>query len=216
MHFEIFVEDSSGELLVSTLLPKILGENGACHTWHTHKYKGIGRLPKDLAPKTDANKRILLDHLPRLLRGLSKKPGVDWIVVLMDTDGRDCARFLTELVDVAKECGVESKTLFRLAIEEIESWYFGDRVALLAAYPRAKLKILNAYRQDSICGTWEKLADATYSGGIAEIKRRGWPTSGALKHEWAGRIGPLLEPSRNSSPSFRKFRDGLHRISKSD
>lgn len=48
MHFEILVEDASGELLLSALLPKILGENGTSNTWRTHSYKGIGRVPKDL------------------------------------------------------------------------------------------------------------------------------------------------------------------------
>ena len=45
MHFEILVEDASGELLLGSLLPKILGKNGNPHTWRTHAYKGIGRVP---------------------------------------------------------------------------------------------------------------------------------------------------------------------------
>ena len=48
MHFEILVEDTSGELLLGSLLPKILGKNGDSHTWRTHAYKGIGRVPRDL------------------------------------------------------------------------------------------------------------------------------------------------------------------------
>ena len=72
MHFEILVEDSSGELLLCALLPKILGENGTSHTWRTHSYKGIGRLPRDLKGKTDPSKRILLDRLPKLLAGYGR------------------------------------------------------------------------------------------------------------------------------------------------
>jgi hypothetical protein len=53
MHFEILVEDASGELLLSALLPKILGENGDAHTWRTHAYRGIGRVPRDLRGKPD-------------------------------------------------------------------------------------------------------------------------------------------------------------------
>jgi len=64
MHVEILVEDASGELLINSLLPKILGNNGDKHTWKTHAYKGIGRVPKDLRGKTDPWKRIILDQLP--------------------------------------------------------------------------------------------------------------------------------------------------------
>jgi hypothetical protein len=83
---------------------------------------------------------------------------------------------------------------------------------LLAAYPRAKKDVLGRYMQDSICGTWELLADAVYPGGSAAIRGAGWPLPGQVKHEWAEQIGPFLEIERNKSPSFRKFRDGLRRL----
>jgi len=102
--------------------------------------------------------------------------------------------------------------MFRLAIEEMEAWYFGDREALLQAYPRARKDALDRYVQDSVCGTWELLADAVYQGGSKKVKAAGWPLPGQLKHEWAGRIGPLLVVDRNQSPSFGKLRDGLRRL----
>jgi len=37
-------------------------------------YKGIGRLPKNLKGTSDPSKRILLDQLPKLLRGYGKMP----------------------------------------------------------------------------------------------------------------------------------------------
>ena len=114
---------------------------------------------------------------------------------------------------MAEDCGVlPDNIMFRLAIEEIEAWYFGDRGALLAAYPKAKPDVLGRYVQDSICGTWELLADAVFKGGMAAIKKDGWPLSGQVKHEWAKKIGPFMNPDRNMSPSFRKFRDGLRRL----
>jgi hypothetical protein len=109
-------------------------------------------------------------------------------------------------------CTPAPATLFRLAIEEIEAWYFGDRAAVLAAYPRAKLGMLGKYVQDSVCDTWELLADALYTGGAAAIKRKGWPLPGQLRHEWAVKIGPLMNPDRNISPIFGKFRDGLRHL----
>jgi hypothetical protein len=212
MHIEILVEDSSGEKLLQVLLPKLIGVQGDPHTWRLHTYKGIGRIPFGLATKTDAAKRILLDQLPKLLRGYGKTPGIDAVVVVLDADKRECSEFLSELKAVAIACQPAPVTLFRLAIEEIEAWYFGDRDALLAAYPRVKLNILDKYFQDSIIDTWELLADAVYPGGFAAIKKTGWPLPGQIKHDWAIKIGPLMNPDRNKSPSFRKLRDGLRQL----
>ena len=99
-----------------------------------------------------------------------------------------------------------------MAIEEIEAWYLGDRSALTTAYPQAKLKALDSYVQDSVCGTWEVLANAIHPGGAVAVKRAGWPLPGQLKHEWAERIGPLMDIENNASPSFRKLRDSLRRL----
>lgn len=213
MHIEILVEDSSGKTLLEKLVPKILGEWGQSHSWNIHHYKGIGRIPRGLTTQGDPAKRILLDQLPRLLRGYGSKPGIDAVVVVMDSDRRNCADFLSELKALAATCHPSPNTLFRLAIEEVEAWYFGDRTALLAAYPHAKTCVLDSYTQDSVCGTWEVLADAVYAGGATGIKKKGWPLPGQVKHEWAEKIGPLMDVEHNASPSFCKFRDGLQRIS---
>ncbi|MDP1681999.1 MAG: DUF4276 family protein [Burkholderiales bacterium] len=212
MHIEILVEDSSGEKLLQVLLPQFLGPQGEPHTWRLHAYKGIGRIPPGLVTKADPTKRILLDQLPKLLRGYGKTPGIDAVVVVLDTDKRDCAAFLSELKAATDVCNPAPTILFRLAIEEIEAWYLGDQDALLAAYPRAKRDVLGKYVQDSVCGTWELLADVVHSGGSAAIKKAGWPLPGQVKHEWAEKIGPLMDPERNISPSFGKLRDGLRRL----
>lgn len=209
MHIEFLVEDSSGEKLLAQLLPHILGEQDAPHTWRLKAYKGIGRIPQGLSVKADPAKRMLLDQLPRLLQGYGKTPGIDAVVVVLDTDQRDCKKFLKELKSVAAGCNPAPRTLFRLAIEEMEAWYLGDREALLKAYPRAKRDVLDRYVQDSACGTWELLADAVHAGGVAAIKKAGWPLPGQIKHEWAEKIGPFMSLNQNASPSFGKFRDGL-------
>jgi hypothetical protein len=212
MHIEILVEDASGGKLLEAVLPKLLGEQGEPNTWRVHSYKGIGRIPRNLDAGGDPAKRILLDQLPKLLRGYGRTPGIDAVVVILDSDQRDCADFLTELTTLATACNPPPNTLFRIAIEEMEAWYFGDRQALAKAYPKAKIDILNRYKQDSVCGTWELLADAIYPGGSAAIKKTGWPLPGQVKHEWAERIGPLLDLDRNVSPSFGKLRDGLRHL----
>lgn len=212
MHIEFLVEDSSGEKLLAQLLPRILGEQGELHTWRLKAYKGIGRIPAGLVGKADPAKRMLLDQLPRLLQGYGKTPGIDAVVVVLDTDRRDCRDFLQELTALVQGCNPAPRTLFRLAVEEMEAWYLGDREALLKAYPRAKREVLDRYVQDSACGTWELLADAVHAGGVAAIKKAGWPLPGQIKHEWAERIGPFMSLDNNASPSFGKFRDGLSRL----
>lgn len=212
MHLEFLIEDSSGEKLLQTLLPKFLGAQGSRHSWRLHSYKGIGRIPKGLTKGGDPAKRILLDQLQGLLRGYGRTPGIDAVVVILDSDRRDCRDFLSELKAIADRCDPPPNAMFRLAVEEMEAWYFGDESALLQAYPKAKKEVLNRYTQDSVCETWELLADAIYSGGSVAIKKAGWPLPGQVKHEWAENIGPLLDPDRNSSPSFGKLRDGLRRL----
>ena len=213
MYIEILVEDSSGAMLLEVLLPQLLGPQGDANTWRVHAYKGIGKIPQGIGKKADPAKRILLDQLPKLLRGYGKTPGIDAVVIVLDTDKRDCVAFLAELKAVIDDKMVVPDTMFRLAIEEIEAWYFGDRDALLAAYPRARQDVLRQYVQDSVCDTWELLADAVYLGGASAIKKAGWPLPGQVKHEWAKKIAPLMEPDRNVSPSFCKFRDGLRQLS---
>jgi hypothetical protein len=212
MHIEFLVEDSSGERLLSQLIPQILGEQNEPHTWRLKAYKGIGRIPPGLSAKADPAKRMLLNQLPRLLQGYGKTPGIDAVVVVVDSDRRDCKEFLHELKSLAEGCHPAPHTLFRLAIEEIEAWYLGDRAALLKAYPRAKREVLDRYVQDSVCNTWELLADAVHIGGTAAIKKAGWPLPGQIKHEWAEKMGPLMDLNHNESPSFGKFRDGLSRM----
>ncbi len=206
------MEDSSGKKLLEEILPKFLGKQSAPHTWRIHSYKGVGRIPKDLNARGDPRKRILLDQLPRLLGGYGRTPGIDAVVVVLDSDGRDCTNFLSELKSLAENCEPAPNILFRLAIEEIEAWYLGDKQALRDAYPKVKDDVLGRYNQDQVCETWELLADAVYPGGAAAIRKAGWPLPGQIKHEWAEKIGPRLDPGRNLSPSFCKLRDGLRRL----
>lgn len=209
MHIEVLVEDSSGAALMGHLMPKLLDEAAQIHTWRIHPYKGVGRIPKKMTGRTDAAKKTLLDNLPRLLEGYGRTPGYDAVLVLVDTDNRNVPAFKRELQAVVANCLYAPKTVFGLATEEVEAWYFGDQEALLQAYPRADKKVLSKYKLDSICGTWEMLADALVKGGATTVKSQGWQRAGELKHEWANRIGPLMNVERNQSPSFAATRKGL-------
>ncbi len=214
MHFEILIEDASGKIVLDIILEKILGTHGQDHTYRTISYKGIGRLPRDLRKKADPKKRILLAQLPRLLQGYGKAH-LDYpsaVIVVVDLDNRDCTSFKSELIAVLDSCNPKPITLFRIAVEEGEAWLLGDLKAVRTAYPQAKASVLNNYHQDSICGTWEKLADAIYQGGSQELKSLGWPNAGLAKCEWAKKIAPHLDVNNNCSKSFQVFRDGIRNL----
>lgn len=208
MHFEILVEDQSGKKMLDEIVPRIIG---TAHTFRVLPYKGIGRIPKGMKPGSDADKRILLDQLPRLLRGHGKTfagygPNYPAAVVLVcDLDGRCLHNFRQELLNVLNACCPRPETRFCLAIEEGEAWLLGDRNAILAAYPNARLSVLDGYVQDSICGTWEVLADAVHPGGSSVLVAAGWRAAGAAKSEWATTVSPHLDVENNASPSFQYF-----------
>lgn len=71
---------------------------------------------------------------------------------------------------------------------------------------RVKNGALNRYEHDSICGTWELLADAIYPGGSSGLKCKGWQAVGREKSRWSENIAPQMEVDNNASPSFRYFR----------
>jgi hypothetical protein len=212
MHVEFLIEDSSTKRLLECLVPRIIGPQNEPHTWRMHPYRGVGRIPQNLSGSADPAHRLLLDKLPRLLRGYARTPGIDAVVIVLDADRKNCVDFLQELRSIADGCCLNPPVMFRLAIEETEAWYIGDHEALREAYPRGRFAVLDRYVQDSVCGTWELLADAIHPGGHAAIKRSHGILRGQVKHDWADRIGPLLDPDRNLSPSFGKLRDGLRRL----
>ena len=215
MHFEILVEDLSGKKSLDILIPKIIGTQ---HTFKVHNYRGSGHIPKNLKSRADASKRILLDQLPKLLNGYGKTIAnypTDFpaaVIVVCDLDRRCLKKFRQELFAVLDACTPRPETRFCIAIEEGESWLLGDIPAIKAAYPKAKDNILNGYQNDSICGTWELLADAVFRGGSSSLKKRGWQTVGREKSTWAQKITPYMNVDQNASPSFCYFRDKIREL----
>lgn len=117
--------------------------------------------------------------------------------------------FRQELFNVLTACNPKPVTRFCIAVEEGEAWFLGDIPAVKSAYPMAKDNVLNAYRNDSICGTWECLADAVYRGGAPALSAKGWHAVGAEKSQWAEKIAPYMDVTKNSSPSFAYFQKKL-------
>lgn len=209
MHFEVLTEDASGGIAVNNILHNLKKALKIDYTFKIHSYKGIGRIPKNLKGKIDPQKRILLDRLPKILRGYGKSLQYmnACVLVVLDLDDKDKNQFLQELNELLNQCSPRPTAIFCLAIEEMEAWLLGDRAAVLAAFPNAKTAVLDSYKQDSICGTWELLADAIYPDGVKTLKRKGWPTIGQVKCEWAEKISPLLNSEENTSPSLQFFRN---------
>ena len=217
MHFEILVEDPSGKRALDILMPKILGDQ---HTFKVINYRGIGRIPRNLRSRTDASKRLLLDQLPRLLRGYGSTfdgypPSYSAaVIVVCDLDDKCLKTFRRELFAVLNACSPKPETRFCIAVEEGEAWLLGDIPALKAAYPKAKGDVLNGYQNDVICGTWELLADAVSSGGSSALRKKGWQAVGREKSDWAEIIAPHMDVDANASSSFRYFRDKLRDLTK--
>jgi hypothetical protein len=207
-HFQILVEDSSGEALLEHIVPKIIGESNSYEIKH---YKGIGRIPPGLKPGSDPKKRILLDQLPRLVSGygsvLSRYPETypAVLVIVCDLDRRCLKEFRDSIMQSIHRCINKPETILCLAVEEGESWLLGDTQAVVSAYPKARAEILDSYIPDSICGTWEVLANAVHAGGSKALMGLGGQAVSGKKHEWANAIGPLIDLDRNKSPSLKYF-----------
>ena len=174
MHFEILVEDASGEKFLNIIVPKIIG---TAHSFNIVSYKGLGDL---------------LKSLPSLLRSYGRAwQGYEaTVIVICDLDNKCLKQFRQQLLAVLNQCNPQPETRFCVATEEGEAWLLGDIPAIEKAYPHAKAAVLKTYKNDSICGTWEKLADAIYKGGAAKLKK-GNP--GAAKCEWAEKNHPLYK-----------------------
>ena len=215
MHFEILVEDPSGKRMLDILVPKIIGNQ---HSFKVHAYQGIGRIPRNLTNSTDARNRRLLDQLPRLLRGygntFAKYPAnySAAVILVCDLDDRCLKVFREELFTVLNACNPKPETRFCIAIEEGEAWLLGDIPAIKVAYSNARDGVLNCYENDSICGTWELLADAVFQGGSSALSRRGGQAVGIEKSAWAELIAPHMNVEVNKSPSFRYFRQKIQEL----
>ena len=101
----------------------------------------------------------------------------------------------------------DSTVVTRLAIEELEAWFFGDVAALCAAYPGVSPTLAKKARfrdPDAILGgTAETLLQVRQEAG----HYRAMPK--LPKMEVARRIGEHMDPTRNRSRSFRVFWDTI-------
>ena len=207
MHFEILVEDQSGKKMLEILVRKIIGHG---HTFRVMPYKGVGHIPKNMRDTKNAKNKNILNNLPKLLKGYGRLSLPDYaIFVVCDLDDKCLKIFRGQLLGILNQCNPKPNAYFCIAVEEGDAWFLGDQAAIKKAYPRAKALVLQSYKNDSICGTWQCLADAVHAGGAAALSAQGYQAIGKAKSDWASTITPHMVPERNVSPSFRYFRDKL-------
>lgn len=199
------IEDQSTEVLVRKVMDYFTNLYTDI-TFDCKSFKGIGGFtPKNTVKEMKTGK--LLNDLATYMRGFDKSlqgiPAV--IIVVVDNDDRDTEEFRKSMEKVAEDNNIETDHVFCIAVEEMEAWLLGDAQAIKQAYPNARLNVISSYEQDSICGTWEVLADVVYHGGKKKISKLSYGEIGKLKSEWADKIGSYMEFENNLSPSFCSF-----------
>ncbi len=202
-YLEVLVEGMSDVPVVREILQRRFGliEN---LSFRIHPHRGRGRLPDDLLGPPDPRRRGLLDQLPAKLRGWSGLGRDVCVVVLLDVDERACTEVLAELLAMLQRLPRRPpRVLFRLAIEETESWLIADLTALRLAYPKAKLKPVRRLQPDAAVGAAERLAACV---GIDPARM-----TGADKVDWANAIAPHLNLHSPPSPSLSRFISGIAR-----
>ena len=201
---EILVEGKSDVPIVAEILRRKFNLRVNDH-FRIHPHQGKGTLPASSLARPELKHRGLLDQLPAKLRGYAKSLPSDYgVVVLLDADDDDCTALKARLVDLHQSLDLKPAiVLFRIAVEEVESWYLADADAIKSAYPHAKLAKLPDSPPDIVIGAWEHLA--------AVLGRKGESCTGADKFEWAEKIAPHLDLDHPQSPSLRMFIEGLAR-----
>ncbi|MFN7927027.1 MAG: hypothetical protein U0Y68_03625 [Blastocatellia bacterium] len=200
MFFEVLLEGDADAPVVKEIFQRKFQLQE--HTnFRLHPHRGKGKLPGNPLSRPDPKHQALLDQLPAKLRGYAQVPSHLCIIVLVDVEYDHCVTLKTSLLTLQPR---PRCTLFRIAIEETESWFIADPDAIKKAFPKAKTKTLVNIPPDSICGAWEKLAEA--------LGRKPKDCSGEDKHEWATKIAPHLDLDFPKSPSLRHFIEGVDKI----
>lgn len=195
-HIDFIVEEPSMEIFLRGLLPRLLGDIS-------------------FAVYPFQSKQELLTQLPVRLRGYAAwLPERHYIIVIVDRDEDDCVVLKQQLEACAEKAGLFTRSrrrgehftvINRIAVEELEAWYFGDWQAVCAAYPRVKATVpkQKGFRDpDAVAGgTWEAFTRI--------LQRAGYFKGGLRKVESARQIVAHFEPERNTSRSFQIFRQAI-------
>lgn len=192
----LLVEEPSMEAFLQALLPRALP---AGRSFEIRVFQG---------------KPDLMSKLEARLRGYAKWLPDDWrLVVVVDRDDEDCIALNRRMEDIAARAGLMTRTralaarrrdwqvVNRIAMAELEAWYFGDWHAVQAAYPRVSATAVRRRglrNPDAVVGgTWEAFERV--------LQRHGYFKAGLAKIEAARAIGKYTDVARCTSPSFQMF-----------
>jgi hypothetical protein len=190
------VEEPSAESFLRALLPRLLPPD---RTFQIHPFQG----KQDLLGKLESRLRAYAQWLPEEAR----------IVVIVDRDADECTELKERLESHATTAGLRTRSshpeqwqiVNRVAVEELEAWYFGDWPAVCEAYPRLPLTVpqKKGFRDsDAILGgTWEAFERILQKSGYFE--------TGLRKMEAARVLGGVIVSERSTSSSFVCLRDAL-------
>lgn len=192
-HLVLLVEEPSMEAFLHALLPRMLPPGRG---FEVHAFQGKA----DLLAKLEARLLAYARFLPEDSR----------LVVVVDRDDDDCHALKTRMEEISARAGMLSRTrakakgradwqlVNRIAIEELEAWYFGEWVAVRSVYPRLPDGVPRSRGlrdPDAIAGgTWEAFGRV--------LQRHGYHRTGLPKIEAARAIGHHFEPGRARSQSF--------------
>lgn len=193
----VLVEEPSMEEALQRLLPKMLSP-------------GVSAEIRQFQCKDD-----LLKQLPQRLAAYAQwLPDTAKVLVIVDRDDDDCLVLKATMEHMAHRAGMGTRqrpvngqfqVINRIAIEELEAWFFGDWAAVRAAYPKVDDTVPKraGYRDpDAIKGgTWEALE--------RELQKKGYFKQGLRKLELARSVASHMDPARNRSKSFCCLRDAL-------
>ena len=202
-HIEFVLEEPSCEDALRVLVPRLVGERA---TYQYHAHNGYPALKKYLPSRLRAYRR-------RITSGEDLK-----VVVLIDEDRapEGCQGRKEVLETIAQEAGLTSKTanagsfdiVNRIAVEELEAWYFGQPEALRQAYPGLSERVF----RKRVFSDPDSVPNGTNESLLKELKNAGYyPGIEFLpKTEVARRVAPFMRWDQSRSKSFRVFREGVN------
>ena len=192
---EFLVEEPSMEAFLNAVLPRMLPDTHC----EIHVFQG---------------KQALLRKLEDRLKGYARFMANDHrIMVIVDQDNDDCKDLKFKLESACANAGLRSRRVAatpnwqivtRIAVEELEAWYFGNWLAVRGAYPRMPKNTPRQRRSrnpDAIPDTWENFERI--------LKQAGYCKQGMRKVEMATNIGAGFAPGTCISRSFQAFQNAV-------
>jgi len=175
------LEEPSAKEMLEGLFPRLLPE-------------GVTPFVIPFEGKQDLEKQLV-----KKIRGWNRPDSV--FLVMRDQDAGDCKVIKSHLVELCQQAG-KPNTVVRIACQELESFYFGNLVAVETglgitglAHNARKAKYRNP---DAIINPAEELMKLT--GGVYQ------------KLSGSRAIGPHLNLESNSSHSFKVLIAGIRRL----